>query len=121
VCRGCFPTRARLGSRCIHCPNGCVLCGTNYEDNIHVLLECPGVMQVWKEVNLWDIIDRTLRPNYNMDALIFSLLEQLPYTQKELFVTIMWSLWKRGNLKLWQQQNETCIQVVERAHHLLDD
>jgi len=30
----------------------------------------------------------------------------------------MWSLWKRRNLKLWQQQNETCLQVVERARHL---
>jgi len=56
-----------------------------------------------------------------MDALIFSLFVQLPSTQKELFVTIMWSLSKRRNLKLWQQQNETCIQVVERARHLLDD
>jgi len=56
-----------------------------------------------------------------MDALIFSLLDQLPSTQKELFVTIMWSLWKRRNSKLWQQQNETCMQVVERARHLLDD
>ena len=33
----------------------------------------------------------------------------------------MWSLWKRMNLKLWQQQNETCLQVVEWARHLLDD
>ena len=56
-----------------------------------------------------------------MDALIFSLLDQLPSSQKELFVTIMWSLWKRMNLKLWQQQNETCLQVVEWARHLLDD
>jgi hypothetical protein len=75
VCRGCFPTRARLSSRGIHCPNDCVLCGTNYEDSIQVLLECPGAMQAWREVNLWDIIDRTLRRNYNMDALIFSLLD----------------------------------------------
>jgi len=49
VCRGCFPTRARLSSRGIHCPNDCFLCGTNYEDSIHVLLECPGVMQAWWE------------------------------------------------------------------------
>jgi len=121
VCRGCFPTRARLLSRGIHCPNVCVMCGTNYEDSIHVLLECPGAMQAWREVNLWEIINRTLRQNYNIDALIFSLLDQLPSMHKELFVTIMWSLWKRRNLKLWQQQNETCMQVVERARHLLDD
>jgi len=48
VCRDCFPTRVRLLSRGIHCPNVCVMCGTNYEDNIHVLLECPGAMQAWR-------------------------------------------------------------------------
>ena len=53
--------------------------------------------------------------------MLFSLLDQLPSAQKELFVTIMWSSWKRSNLKLWQQQNETCLQVVKRARHLLDD
>jgi len=56
-----------------------------------------------------------------MDALIFTLLDQLPLVQRELFVTIMWSLWKRRNLKLWQQQNETIMQVLERAKHILDD
>jgi len=56
-----------------------------------------------------------------MDALIFTLLDQLSLVQKELFVTIMWSLWKCKNLKLWQQQNETILQVVERARHLLDE
>jgi len=33
----------------------------------------------------------------------------------------MWSLWKRRNLKLWQQQNETSRQVVERATYILED
>jgi len=56
-----------------------------------------------------------------MDALIFFLLDQMPSMQKELFVTIVWSLRKPRNLKLWQQQNETCMQVVERARNLLDD
>jgi len=45
----------------------------------------------------------------------------LPLVQRKLFVTIMWSLWKRRNLKLWQQQNETITQVLERAKHILDD
>jgi len=76
------------------------MCGTNYEDSIHVLLECPDAMQACREVNLWDIIDRTICQNYNMDALIFFLLDQLPSMQKELFATVIWSLWKRRNLKL---------------------
>jgi len=36
-------------------------------------------------------------------------------------VTIMWSLWKSHNLKLWQQQNESNSQVVQRETHLLDE
>jgi len=36
-------------------------------------------------------------------------------------VTIMWSLWKSPNLKLWQQQNESNAQVVQRATNLLDE
>lgn len=52
---------------------------------------------------------------------MFSLLDQLSPARKELFVTIMWSLWKSMNLKLWQQQNKTISQVVDRAKNLLDD
>jgi len=78
-----------------------------------VLLEFPGAKQAWREVQLWDKIDSTLRKNDNMDALIFTLLDQLPLVQRELFVMIMWSLWKCRNLKLWQQQNEIIMQVVE--------
>ena len=68
VCRGCFPTRSRLSSKGMHCPINCVLCDSNYEDNIHVLLECPTAMHIWRKAHLWDKIDRALRQNYNIDA-----------------------------------------------------
>lgn len=51
----------------------------------------------------------------------FSLLQQLSSSQSELYVTITWSLWKRINLKLWQKQNESSRQAVERPTHLLED
>jgi len=43
---------------------------------------CPGAMQAWREIRLWDTIDRTLRKNYNIDAIIFSLFDQLCSAQK---------------------------------------
>jgi len=98
VCRGCFPTRARLSSKGVHCPTYCVLCESNYEGSIHILLECPNDIQVWRHVNLWDKIDRTLMQNYNMDVVVFTLLHQLSLSQSELFATFLWSLWKRRNL-----------------------
>jgi len=54
MCRGCFPTRARLNSRGVSCPTDCVHCNKNYEDSIHVLIECPKVVQVWRDANLSD-------------------------------------------------------------------
>lgn len=58
---------------------------------------------------------------YNIDALIFTLLQQLLFSPKWTFFTVMWSLWKRRNMKLWQQQNKMSAQVIQRATHLLDE
>jgi hypothetical protein len=46
------------------------------KDNIHVLIECPKVVQAWHDVNLWDKVNRVMRQDYNIYALIFSLLQQ---------------------------------------------
>jgi hypothetical protein len=81
----------------MHCPIDCVLCDSNYEDNIHVLLGCPIVMHIWREVNLWDKIYHALRQNYNMDAMVFTMLSTLNPSQSALFATIMWSIWNRRN------------------------
>ena len=39
--------------------------------------------------------------------------------QIELIVTIIWSIWKARNLKLWQQVSYSNITILERAKHLL--
>ena len=48
----------------------------SYQDNIHVLLECHNAIHVWCYVNFWDKINRTLRQNYNMVVVVFSLFAQ---------------------------------------------
>ena len=121
MCRGSFPTRARLNSRGVSCPTNCVHCNNNYEDNIHVLIECPKAVQVWRDANLWDKIDSMLRHDYNIHAFIFTCLQNFSAGHCELMATIMWSLWKGRNMKLWWQQNENNVQVFQRATHVLDD
>jgi len=56
-----------------------------------------------------------------MDAVIFNMISTLSSTQSVLFATIMWSIWKRRNLKLWNKKNETNAQVLTRATTLLKD
>lgn len=72
-------------------------------------------------MNLWDSIDKVLRQNYNIDALVFTLLHQLSPGQSEPFFTVLWSLWKHRNLKICQQQNKTSTQVIGWATHLQDE
>jgi len=121
VCRGCFPTRARLSNRRVSCPLDCVQCNNNYEDSIHILIECPKAVQILRDTNLWDTIDRVLHQDYNIHALIFTFLHNFSSGQCELMATIMWILWKSRNMKLWQQHNETNVQVFQCATHLLEE
>jgi len=103
VCRGCFPTWAHLSSRGVSFPLDYVQCSNNYEDSIHILIECPKVVQVWREANLWDTIDKLLQQDYEIHALIFNFLQNFSTRHCALMATIMWSLWKSRNMKLWQQ------------------
>jgi hypothetical protein len=41
--------------------------------------------------------------------------------QSQRLATILWSLWKHRNLKVWEDVTETCAVVVERARVLLED
>jgi len=132
VCRGFFPTRARLNSRGVSCPIDCVHCNHNYEDSIHILIDCVHCNHnyedcnhnndiLWWNANLWDAIDRVIQQDCNISALIFTLLHNLSSGQCELMATIMWSLWKCRNMKLWQQQFEIDSQVLQRATHVLEE
>lgn len=56
VCRGGFPIRARLSSRSMHCPVDCMLTESNYEDSIHILLECPDTSQCMCALILFKIL-----------------------------------------------------------------
>jgi len=38
-------------------------------------------MHIWREVNLWDMIDRALQQDYNMDAVVFTMLSTFNQSQ----------------------------------------
>jgi len=41
--------------------------------------------------------------------------------QAKQLVMLSWSLWKRRNLKVWEDVTESCAAVIERAKVMLDD
>ncbi|KEH18875.1 hypothetical protein MTR_8g031080 [Medicago truncatula] len=67
------------------------------------------------------VIEPLLHRFDDAPEIIFYLLEHGTTVQSELLVTIMWSIWKSRNNKLWQQVTESNGNIIERAKHLLED
>ncbi|XP_024634347.2 uncharacterized protein [Medicago truncatula] len=120
ICRDCFPTRVKLRSRGVTCPSECVICEDPHEDSYHILFHCPRSIDIWQTTNLWHLISPALHQFDNAPDIIFNLLHNLSAAQIENIVTIMWSIWKARNLKLWQQVSNSFTAILERAKHLLD-
>ncbi|XP_039683319.1 uncharacterized protein [Medicago truncatula] len=51
---------------------------------------------------------------------VFQLLRMLLVELKQQLATVFWSLWKRRNLLIWENKNESCAMVVDRARVLLE-
>jgi ribonuclease HI len=119
ICRDCFPTRVKLRSRGINCPSECVSCEDPHEDSYHIFFHCPKAVDSWQTANLWHLISPLLTQYDNAPDIIFNLLQKVSAAQNENITTIMWSIWKARNLKLWQQTTDSTFTILERARHLL--
>jgi len=120
ICRDCFPTRVKLRSRGVNCPSACVMCEDPHEDSYHILFHCQAAIDVWNAAKIWHLISPSLNQFDNAPDIIFNLLQRLSTAQLELIVTIIWSIWKARNLKLWQQVSHSNNTILARAKHLFE-
>ncbi|CAJ2652404.1 unnamed protein product [Trifolium pratense] len=81
ICRGCFPTRARLRDNGIQCPSNCVVCDDNYEDTGHILFDCPLSIRAWRSIGLWEKVEAAVKTTTTAATSIFLLLQQLDEQQ----------------------------------------
>jgi len=98
-----------------------VNCGSGQEDFAHLFFACPFAIQVWTRAGLWTDIDFAVATAHTAEEAIFSLLQDLSTMREKHMVMLLWSLWKRRNLKIWEDITESCAAVIERAKVLLDD
>jgi ribonuclease HI len=99
----------------------CVSCDSDYENLVHLFFACPYAIQVWNRAGLWAEVDSANASISTAEETIFYLLQNLSEEQSQRLATILWSLWKHRNLKVWEDVTETCDVVVERARVLLED
>jgi len=114
ITRGCLPTRLRLHTRGVVCPLQCLFCSED-EDSAHTLFTCPKSAQCWQQMGLWNEVSNV----GNISTTIFEILQQLQPTQHPIFSTLMWSIWKNRNNKVWNDSSDTCQVICDRATTLL--
>ncbi|KEH18827.1 hypothetical protein MTR_8g028785 [Medicago truncatula] len=114
------PPKAKNMSRGVNCLSSCVFCHDPHADCYHLFFRCCTAVGIWRSKGLWQVIEPLLHRFDDASEIIFYLLEHGTAVQYEL-VTIMWSIWKSRNNKLWQQVTESNGNIIERAKHLLED
>jgi len=121
MCRGCLPTRVCLLDKGVVCPTNCASCDFTHEDLLHVFFDCPFAIQVWNRTGLWGSVHHALSHTASAPDAIFSLLENLSTELSQRLSTVLWSLWKHRNIRVWENVTETSVVVVERARNMVTD
>jgi len=117
-CHGCLSTRVRLLDKGVVCPTNCASCNSNHEDLLHVFFNCLFAIQVWNRTGLWGSVQHALtRTASATDALFETLSAEL----LQCLSTVIWSIWKHRNLKIWDDIIETSSVVVECARNMVED
>ena len=119
--RGCLPTRVRFLDKGIVCPTNCASCASNHEDLMHVSFYCPFSIEVWNRPGLWGSVQHALSNTASATDAIFSLLENLSVELVQHMSTVLWSIWKHCNLRVWDDATETSATVVEHARNMVVD
>jgi hypothetical protein len=56
VCKECLPTRVRLRSRHVQCPQECPLCLAEPENDEHIFFNCDNSFEAWIAMGIEQII-----------------------------------------------------------------
>jgi len=118
VARGCLPSRVRLQTRGVNCTTQCPFCDSQ-EDNLHVLFLCPKSIQCWQKLGLWNDISTTIFNLGSISFILFEIIQRLHNSKHSLFGTLMWSIWKNRNNKVWNDSSESCQAICNRATSFL--
>jgi hypothetical protein len=118
VARGCLPSRVRLQTRGVNCTTQCPFCD-GQEDNLHALFLCPKSIQCWQKLELWNDISTVTSNPGNISSILFEIIHRLHNSKHSLFGTLMWSIWKNQNNKVWNDSAESCQAICDRATSFL--
>ena len=93
ACKDSLPTKTNLIQRIIVSDNLCEICKQREEDILHALYPCPELQSLWSTTPSWN--QDTLKQSTCFTDFIVSIFVGLK--ELELFMVVLWNLWKRRN------------------------
>jgi hypothetical protein len=66
-------------------------------------------------------VPTTVDQDSNIATVIFNLLQRLNASDSALFATVLWSIWKQRNNKIWNTTIDAQSFVLVRAEEMLKD
>ncbi|MCH85832.1 ribonuclease H protein, partial [Trifolium medium] len=73
ICKECLPSRVRLRSRYVQCPEECPLCLEVPEDEWRVFFECEGNKEAWAVMGIDNILQTRIHTSHNAKDLILDI------------------------------------------------
>ncbi|KEH18700.1 hypothetical protein MTR_8g027950 [Medicago truncatula] len=78
-------------------------------------------LHVWSMLPFFSSISILLQQDMDSKNLIFNALHDLSKDDVTLFCSVLWSIWKQRNNKVWNEVIDPPVYVVERAKVMLYD
>jgi len=98
----------------VNCTTQCPFCSEK-EDSIHALFHCKKYSQCWQLLGLWNDISAVVYNPSHIASTLLEILDRVQQANHALFGTLMWSIWKNGNNKIWNDVSDTCQTICNRA------
>lgn len=112
VAHNCLPTRDNLGRRGIQVPDECVICGLNFENSWHSLINCSFAEACWHEVGLHEVIYSVAWESDSVVEWLFKIIDKLHEPDIDKFAMVAWAIWKQRNNQLWNSTHLSAANTV---------
>jgi len=117
--RDCLPNIQRLMTKGVNCESNCAVCHRFTEYNWHLFLDCADSIAVWKNINMWTTLESLMVDVEGFQDVFVRMWQHLNTFQLITFAMTAWSLWRKRNLKLWEDKTGTMEHVIGRAQGTL--
>lgn len=119
--RDVLPHRVNLQKCGINTSCLCALCGVNPENNWHLFIDCPVTIKVWKDANLWNLINARAELSDDFTTFLFSTLDVVPVTVRNKLLMVLWSIWNHRNDAWLNDAVKATTRVTRQASNVLCD